>query len=143
MARIAINVLLIGAVLVCPLHCLASVCLTADASRGAVKSCCAHCASLLPQQSDKDGGSSGLPTNQPLLPVPSGGSSCICQGALAEATESLLSEQNENIHERNLSVIESFVFLSAATERRENLRTDLHSQQNRHRLCILHQVLLL
>ena len=143
MARIVINVLLIWAILVCPLHCLAGVCLTADASCGAVKSCCAHCAGLLPKQSDKDGESSGLPTNLPLLPGPSDGSPCICQGALTEATESLLPGQNENIHERNLSVIESFIFLSAATEQRENLRTDLHSQQNRHRLCILHRVLLL
>ena len=88
MIRTVLNILLIGAIVTCPLRCLAGLCPPSDACCGAVKNCCSHCTSP-PQDADKD---ADPHSNAPFEPSRSGCCQCICSGALVGLSGILLAE---------------------------------------------------
>lgn len=143
MSRFIFTILLIWAILTCPLRCLVGICPSSDACGDTVKSCCTHCATRLPQQRDQGDDDSSAPANTPLEPIHSGGCLCICHGALIEAMGSSLSEQSENMRLQYFPVPDPVVALGSSLEYPVgsiDLFVGIKTGQS---LCILHRVLLL
>ena len=150
MIRIILNILLIGAIVTCPLRCLTGLCNSGDGCCSTAKSCCQHCRSQEHCAVEKHGasqenradGNLGHPSSMPFEPIRSGGCPCICNGALSGAMGSLLAAQIENVRLRHLGPLGPAAALTVAAEMAAH-PPDLLAREAGHSRCILHRVLLL
>ena len=143
MSRFILTILLIWAILACPLRCLAGSCRSSDACGDTIKSCCVHCDARLPQQRDHDDDGSGKPANTPLEPIHSGGCPCICDGALIEAMGCPLSEQSGNMRLRYFAIPDTVAAPGISLEQPIGTTDLFVGIKTGPSLCILHRVLLL
>lgn len=138
MLRAILNLLLIAAIVSCPLRCLAGLCPSSDACCSAVKNCCAHCTSP-PQDADND---ADHPSRAPLEPSRSGGCSCICSGALVGASGSLPIEPVQQAW-LGLLVSDALAAPLGAAAEMANHPPDLAAAETGQSRCILYRALLL
>ena len=138
MLRAILNLLLIAAIVSCPLRCLAGLCPSSDACCSAVKNCCAHCTSP-PQDADND---SDHPSHAPLEPSRSGGCQCICSGALVGASGILLIEPVQQAW-LGLLVPDALTAPLGAAAEMANHPPDLVLAETGQSRCILYRALLL
>jgi hypothetical protein len=150
MIRTILNILLIGAIVTCPLRCLAGLCNSGDGCCSAAERCCQrcdaqeHCAAKnhgASQQSRADG-NLGHPSSMPFEPTRSGGCQCICSGALVGLSGILLAEHVQHSWP-GLLVPDDLAAPLGVAAKSSTHPPDWARVASGQSLCILHRVLLL